>query len=86
MHLIEHLSCKMVQIKFLLLLSTVGSRVHGLSLSVNANGTNSHECFLDYTPCKTLEYISKNLEAKEDFYISLDSRDLDTSGVALFDG
>ena len=86
MHLIKHLSCKMVQIIFLLLLSTVGSRVHGLSLSVNADGTNSHECFLDYTPCKTLEYISKNLEAKEDVYISLDSRDLDTSGVALFDG
>ena len=86
MHLIKHLSCKMIQIIFLLLLSTVGSRVHGLSLSVNADGTNIPECFLDYTPCKTLEYISKNLEAKEDVYISLDSPDLDTSGVALFDG
>ena len=64
----------------------MGSRVHGLSLSVSANGTNSPECFHDYTPCKTLEYIAKKLEAKENVCISLDSPDLDTSGVALFDG
>ena len=88
MQLFGHFSFRMIQISLLLLLllSTVGSRVHGLSLSVNANGTGSHECFLDYTPCKTLEYISKNLKAKENVYISLDSPDLDTSGVALFDG
>ena len=86
MHLIEHLSFRMIQISLLLLLSTVGSRVHGLSLSVNADGTNIPECFLDYTPCKTLQYISKNLEAKKDVYIFLDSSDLDTSGVSLFDG
>ena len=76
------------KLSLLLLLSTVGSKVHGLSLSVSANGTNSPECFHDYTPCKTLEYIAKNLKSKENVDISLDSEspDLDTSGVVLFDG